>query len=54
MEDIQVDIKIMPSQISYRNMAEMQLILDNNITDLTDEYIDTSRIDVGDKYFYFD
>ena len=35
-------------------MAEMDFVLNNNITDLTDEYVDTSRIDVSDKFFYYD
>jgi hypothetical protein len=35
-------------------MAEMQFINNNSISDLTDDYVDTSRIDVSDKFFYYD
>ena len=44
----------MPSQNTYRNMAEMKFIYEQSISDVTDQYLDTSRIDVADKYFYYD
>jgi hypothetical protein len=54
IETIQIDAKIMPTHTTYRNMQEMQFIVNNNISELADDYIDTSRIDAGDRFFYYE
>ena len=54
ISEIQVDVKIMPSQNTYRNMAEMSYISSASLVDESDDYIDNSRIDVNDKFFYYD
>ena len=52
IENIAIDMKIMPSQNTYRNMADMTFTRDSSITsDVADE-LDKSRIDTGDWYFY--
>jgi hypothetical protein len=35
-------------------MAEMMFINNNSISDLTDDYVDTSRIDVSERFFYYE
>ena len=44
----------MPSQNTYRNMAEMEFVTNNSVSELSDDAIDTSRIDKGDRFFFFD
>ena len=54
LENLSINMKIMPSHNTYRNMAEMEYSHDKSITSEVSDELDTERIDKGDWFFYND
>mmetsp|Transcript_5683 Transcript_5683/g.5185 ORF Transcript_5683/g.5185 Transcript_5683/m.5185 type:complete len:167 (+) Transcript_5683:55-555(+) len=54
LEGLSINMKIMPSFNTYRNMADMKFSHDSSITSEVSDELDTERIDSGDWFFYND
>jgi hypothetical protein len=52
IEGLAIDMKIMPSYNTYKNMADMKFSQDSSITSEVTDDLDRSHIDAGDWFFY--